>query len=671
MSSHADAAPSIIRRGDQLTPEQVRLQSDQGFRRAVTAIVCAAAFFDIAGAIILQPAVPMIMSNAPGSVRPASWPEGYRHPHAFPRESFSGVSYAFAVNLVLIVNQLGNMISNMAMGTLSDKYGRKPLMLLGLFCGLASLALYYVAGIAMRSFWAFLSCSFVNGLFGGNKTVIQAYVKDIWGTDFPKVQPILFFCFMLGGAGGGLLGGVATSLVQVDEISGNLFIAGPICASLSFLLFLVILFKMPEAPRFEKQAFMEGPKEALPTYVRRILVVLIIGGAADAFGDQGNTFARNTIFSNRYPAGKEVGINMALLMVKAFGLVIAMFVVLVSSRRLGLAPWCVIGNLCSAAAQFAVIPNTMPFEGFIAIWSTSQVFGFTSTLATNFLLPRFAPPDQMGTWMGLNNSANLFGQCFAPLLMSAMYSSLSPADGSPAAEFQMAESVCLATCGSISMLAFLLFLPLLRLIPKKDPWKSKVLNLDDKKMEEYEAMSAREWVRLDGLERFHVNEKRREQGLPPILQHWTDYEEDMLDGGVEDIAERSHKELRDIRRRLTAMLTNRDMLQESIAKHNAIKADIPKLYDLDSEMKKAGAWLTGYLNDAGYHQWPLYPELFKSMIMTAFPPLGPLGKEKADVTSIPEMEMYMMSFLRTLDQHLHTQRYTQMSGLRTLGATMA
>lgn len=401
-----------------LTEAQVRLQSDQGARRVVTALVMAAAFLDIAGAVILQPGVPMMMSNASGSVRPGNWPADYKHPHAFPKESFNGITYPFAVNLVLIVNMLGNMISNMVMGMLSDKYGRRPLMLLGLFCGLTSLALYYVAGVVLKSFWVYLACCFFNGLFGGNKTVIQAYVKDLWGNDFPKVQPLLLFCFMLGAAGGGLLGGIASSLVMVDGISGSLFIAGPIGATLSFLVFLMIVVKVPEAPHFEKKGDAKDTRDTqtstMPKYVRRILYVLVVAGAADSFGDQGNTFARNTIFSNRYPEGKGVAVNMALLMVKAFGLVTAMLLVLVSSRRVGLPAWCLIGNFCSAAAQFAVIPNAMPFEAFIAIWSAAQVFGFTSTLAGNFLLPRFAPPEQMGKWMGLGTSAMLFGQCFAP-----------------------------------------------------------------------------------------------------------------------------------------------------------------------------------------------------------------------------------------------------------------
>ena len=46
----------------------------------MTALVMAAAFLDIAGAVILQPGVPMMMSNASGPVRPASWPADYKHP---------------------------------------------------------------------------------------------------------------------------------------------------------------------------------------------------------------------------------------------------------------------------------------------------------------------------------------------------------------------------------------------------------------------------------------------------------------------------------------------------------------------------------------------------------------------------------------------------------------
>merc|ERR1719424_1602154 len=102
---------------------------------------------------------------------------------------------------------------------------------------------------------------------------------------------------------------------------------------MSFVLFWLVLVKVPEPPHFAKQGGPAAkPKVQVPMMVKRILYTVVIAGAFDCFGDQGNTFARNTIFSNRYPDGKEVSINMAMILIKCFGVMIAMFTVMGSMK---------------------------------------------------------------------------------------------------------------------------------------------------------------------------------------------------------------------------------------------------------------------------------------------------------------------------------------------------
>ena len=170
-----EAAPSLTR---ELTREQVELETRGDMRDYATGIVMAVATVNMGCMLILQPMHPMMCSNARGATRPGGWDPAYTHPQAFPASGYpSAFSYTWAVSTILVVNFLGAAISEVTMGTLSDRYGRKPALLVGTGLGACTLVGYYVAGVVLQSYWAYLAFQFVNGLSGGIKTVVQSYIQ--------------------------------------------------------------------------------------------------------------------------------------------------------------------------------------------------------------------------------------------------------------------------------------------------------------------------------------------------------------------------------------------------------------------------------------------------------------------------------------------------------------
>jgi MFS family permease len=92
------------------------------------------------------------------------------------------------------------------MGPLSDKLGRKPLILVGLYGGAFGYFLMFCAAQA-SNYWYFVGAMAVNGLFSGTKSVMFSYLADTAATlaEFQKRQPIMGTFMLMGGSGGGLV----------------------------------------------------------------------------------------------------------------------------------------------------------------------------------------------------------------------------------------------------------------------------------------------------------------------------------------------------------------------------------------------------------------------------------------------------------------------------------
>lgn len=107
---------------------------------------------------------------------------------------------------------------------------------------------------------------------------------------------------------------------------------------------------------------------------------------------------------------------------------------------------------------------------------------------------------------------------------------------------------------------------------------------------------------------------------------------------------------------MMAVLTERDRL---VALHKIVAIHRKKIhdeFDVPRQREMMGQWIANYLDDAGYHLWIAYPELFKAMIMNAFPAKKPLNNTIFDLTTVESYENWLMGFLSTLEQHIRLER---------------
>ena len=303
--------PVAADEGVPLLPGHLAERCDKKIRDRIFTLLCLSALVDTMGASLLSPAYAMAVSRAPGSVLPA---EGI-HKDAFP---FVPVSFSLAVNMISSAMVLGGVFSSLTMGPVSDKLGRKPLIIVGLLGGAVGYFLMWLSASVLKDYYLFLGAMFVNGLFSGTKSVMTAYFADVYSAEeFGAKQPIFGMAVLTGGTAGGIFGGIIISA------SGSLWLASwaGVVASVFFALAVSVMMPGPEknasaaqeAAADAKKTDAPQPDGASPPpsttgTVRRILLVAIFAGAIDALGDEGNRFARSTIMPQTFPVTKDPSI---------------------------------------------------------------------------------------------------------------------------------------------------------------------------------------------------------------------------------------------------------------------------------------------------------------------------------------------------------------------------
>lgn len=173
-----------------LRPSQLLLTSKHAYATSLWACrMCVLA--DSVTNTILRPNYPfMVLPRTPEN------PSGF--PSTEPFE-FSAAQY-----FIPLTSQLGTAIAAIFVGSLSDRIGRRPCLLVLVFMGaVGSIAKYF----CRNNFWAFCAANFVTGLFGATVAVAMAYASDVAHTRVEKDAIIgsLVGISMVGATGGGII----------------------------------------------------------------------------------------------------------------------------------------------------------------------------------------------------------------------------------------------------------------------------------------------------------------------------------------------------------------------------------------------------------------------------------------------------------------------------------
>src|ERR1035437_1307127 len=137
--------------------------------------------------------------------------------------SFTGsqADQAFWYGVVTFTFGVANFFASPILGALSDRHGRRPVLLIG-FCGLA---LSFFATALSTAVWMLIAVRLVSGAMQANLAIANAYVADITPPEqrakrFGMLGAMFGVGFILGPVMGGLLG--AIDLRPPFSVSGSL-----------------------------------------------------------------------------------------------------------------------------------------------------------------------------------------------------------------------------------------------------------------------------------------------------------------------------------------------------------------------------------------------------------------------------------------------------------------
>jgi len=359
------------------------------------------------------------------------------------------------VALLFASYSIMQLIFSPVLGGLSDKYGRRPVLLLSILgTGLG----FVILGFA-NSLWMLFLGRILDGITGGNISTAQAYIADITTKENrAKGMGLIGAAFGLGFIFGPAIGGVLSRW----GIHVPFFFAAALCFANAVLLF----FTLPETVTKDHPARTSAARgRGLSQLVRSLkqprlgFVLTIYFLFVVAFSIMTTSFSLYVMFRFGYDA-QHTGYLFAyvgLIAVVVQGGLIGRLV-----KRFGEAPLVITGALCFALSLFAV-PFVGPAAGGLAaLLLGGGVFSLGNSLATpalTSLASKSVGAAEQGTVLGVTQSVASLARAVGPFLAAVLINSSVAhfgADGEPHFMSDHSLFVTFWTGAAIMLLAFLL-----------------------------------------------------------------------------------------------------------------------------------------------------------------------------------------------------------------------
>ena len=359
------------------------------------------------------------------------------------------------VGLLFASYSIMQLIFSPVLGSLSDKHGRRPVLLLSIIgTGIGFLVLGFARTVLMLFVGRIL-----DGITGGNISTAQAYIADITTPENrAKGMGLIGAAFGLGFVFGPAIGGILSQWgIQVPFI-----FAAVLCFANAVLLY----FRLPETvtpdhPAKHRAAGNRGLRNVVTSLKQpRLKFVLIIYFLfIVAFSIMTTSFSLYTMFRFGYDA-THTGYLFAyvgLIAVIIQGGLIGRLV-----KRFGELPLVIFGALCFAISLFAV-PFVGPAAGGLAgLLIGGGVFSMGNSLATpalNSLASKSVGPSEQGVVLGVTQSVASLARAVGPSIAAVLINSSIAHLGADGLPHQMSDQSLLVTfwsAAAIMLVAFML-----------------------------------------------------------------------------------------------------------------------------------------------------------------------------------------------------------------------
>lgn len=311
---------------------------------------------------------------------------------------------------------IANFIGSPLLGALSDRFGRRPILLIG-FCGLA---LNFFATALATSLAMLIGVRLVGGAMQANAAVANAYVADITAPEqrarrFGMLGAMFGLGFILGPVMGGILGHISMRL--------PFFVAG----SLSVVNWLYGFFVLPESLPAERRKPVSWRAANPVSSLRRLSLLKGVGSlvAVIALASIAQfTLQTSWVLYTSFRFGWGPAENgWSLCAVGVMSVIVQGGLLRHFLRWFGTQKFMLISLSSGAVAYFLWGAATQPWMMYAII--ICNVFAFGANAAIQSQISNSADAHSQGQTMGAVSSLNSLAAVLAPVLSAPLLAMVS------------------------------------------------------------------------------------------------------------------------------------------------------------------------------------------------------------------------------------------------------
>lgn len=316
---------------------------------------------------------------------------------------------AFQVGLILSIFSICQLFASPITGKLSDRFGRKPLLL---FSQMSTLIGFFLLGIA-NNVWILVMARLVDGLLGSNMTVSQAYISDVTN---PKYRTKTFgYSSAVFGAGlifGPMIGGLLSTI----NFSVPMFFA----AGVSLLSIILVLIFLPESlekkankisfnfgdiiPIKETRIFFKSAK------IRGVLVIFFIYNLGFMlFVSQFPLFAKEQVHAT------VQGVSFYMVWIGILRVIFQTALIDPLSKKLSENTILLIGVFTMIFSMTFLIFSTSYWIVYLPFFFLAFGTGVVRPILTS-KLTKSVKKEETGSLLGVNNALTSIGMIITPIL---------------------------------------------------------------------------------------------------------------------------------------------------------------------------------------------------------------------------------------------------------------
>ena len=343
-------------------------------------------------------------------------------PLLYPYAKQFGLS-DFQASLLTTAFALSQFFGTPILGKLSDRLGRKSILVFSLAGTVVANLLASIAGVA----WLLYAARMLDGLTGGNTSVASAVISDITTPQQrPRAFGIFGATFRLGFVIGPVLSYLAQQMPTLPGIS-SLGMSFLVSAAIAALAALLTLFFLPETTSqpgdfklsWDDFAFGKIAKSATRPRLGNLFVLTFLSGSTFTIF----TFAFQPFFLNVLNQDTK-GLAIMFALVGILGFISQVFALEPLSKRFNLINIIAV-SLALRGITFLLMPTFPTYGAFVIIL---VIFGLVNSFPMPLIdtvLSLNSDTKEQGEILGINSSylsmSNAIGPVISGLLVSLNY----------------------------------------------------------------------------------------------------------------------------------------------------------------------------------------------------------------------------------------------------------